>query len=71
VAHGVQDIDEVARRTHVAEQRHSRKNFHFIARDVVNAPQLLVVLEIIPGRLGRGLGIGAQQCLRARIGEEV
>ena len=54
----------------LAEQRHSRKNLHLVARNVVNATQLLVLLEIIPGRISRGIDLGTQQRVRARIGEK-
>src|SRR6202041_1206523 len=70
VPHRIENVDEIARRTHVAEQRHPRKHFHLAAGNVVNAPQLLVLPEIFPGRLGRGLDLGAQEGLRSRIGQE-
>src|SRR5712671_1026470 len=70
VPHGVEYIDEVARRPHLAEQGHSREHFHLLVRDAVDAPQLFVLAEIFPRRDSRGRCFGAEQRLGTRIGEE-
>jgi FtsX-like permease family len=70
VAHGIQDIDEVARRRHATEQRDLRKHLHLVARYVVNTPQLLVLPEIIPTGVNLRLDVGTHQRECARIGEK-
>src|ERR1700722_10202819 len=70
VANGIQNVDEIARRAHVAEQRHAREHFHLAGGDVVNATQLLILSEIFPCRFGRGLDLWGQERLCSRIGEE-
>src|SRR5882672_2819515 len=54
VPHGVEYIDEVARRAHLAEQSYSREHFHLLVRDAVDAPELFVLAEVFPRRDSRG-----------------
>ena len=60
VADGVQDIDEVARRRHTAEQLDLRKHLHLVARYVMNTPQVIVLPEVIPSRISHRLNLGTQ-----------
>ena len=70
VTNRIEYIDEVARRAHFTEQRDARQHFHLVARDIVDAPELVVLAEIFPRRFRVVLGLRRKQRLGARIGEE-
>ena len=54
VAHGIKDIDEVVRRRLTAPSSETcESNFISSLAHVVNTPQVLVLPEIIPGRINR------------------
>src|SRR5260370_5081254 len=45
-------------------------HLHLVVRDAVNAPQLIVLSEVLPRGHGAGLRLRTQQSLRSRICEE-
>jgi hypothetical protein len=56
VPYHTQDMDEVARRRDLAQQRYSRQHFHLGTGDAVDAAQLIVLAELVPARIVLRLG---------------
>ena len=65
---GVENVEEVARDSHFAEQRYFGQHLHLLVRDVVGGVASLVVKELLPRRGRIGLRFGPQQRLGSRIG---
>src|SRR5215468_5310328 len=70
VPYGVQDIDEIARGSDITELSYSRQHLHLFVRDVVNAPELFVVSELVPRGCPTVWRLRIQKRLSARVSQE-
>jgi hypothetical protein len=70
VANRVQNEHKIAWRSNLAQQRHPREHLHLFERNVVQATNLLVALELLPGGKNLGVSPWVKKGLSTRIGQE-
>src|SRR5258707_811610 len=71
LAHGVKNVDKVARTSDLTHQRNLREHVHLLGIDIMNSPKLVVAAEFLPRGACLGRFRGMQQLLGAGIGQKI